>query len=120
MHKFLASVHYALQGIVVTLVIERNIKIQLSILGVVVLAGIGLSIGLVEWLAILSISALVLSLELTNTAVERLVDKLSPSYDADFGQVKDIMAGAVLMTSFFAMVIGLLIFVPRLLDEFLF
>lgn len=118
MNKFLLSVGYALQGIVVTLRTERNINIQLSIFTAVLLAGWWFSISHFEWLLMLGISALVLSLELVNTAVERLVDKLSPGYDEDFGRVKDIMAGAVLVASLFAAVIGLLIFGLRLLEAF--
>ena len=64
----------------------------------------------VEFLVILAISAVNFSLELSNTAIERLADKVSPQYDKQIAVVKDVMAGAVLVSSIFAIVIGFVIF----------
>lgn len=118
MNKFLASVSYALQGIVYTVVHERNIKIQLAMFFLVLIMGSVMGISRCQWLSILSISALVLSLELVNTASERLIDKIAPYHDKELGIVKDILAGAVLVASLFALGIAMIIFWPPLVKIF--
>jgi len=60
---------------------------------------------------------LVLSLELFNTAGEMLVDVLSPGHDERYGRIKDVLAGAVLVAAVGAVVVGLLIIGPRLLER---
>jgi diacylglycerol kinase len=75
-----------------------------------VVLGILLEIQKIEMIAVLLISAAVISLEMTNTAIERFVDAVSPEFNEKMGLVKDIMAGAVLFLSMIAVVIGILIF----------
>lgn len=84
----------------------------------VLIASFILEISKIEFLLILSISAVLFSLELTNTAIERLADKVSPEYNAQIGVVKDVMAGAVLVSGIFAILIGLVIFFEPLLKLF--
>ena len=115
MKKFLVSLRHGFNGIRYAVSSERNIKIQLAAFALVMAAGFGLDIPKLEMLAILGMSALVLSLELTNTAVEQLADRVSPEQDAQIRIVKDVVAGAVLVASLFAAVIGLLVFLPPLL-----
>jgi diacylglycerol kinase len=110
MKNFLASVRNAGNGIRYALATERNIRIQLLVFVLVLFAAVILKVAKSELLLILAISALLFALELTNTAIERLADKVSPQYDAQIGVVKDIMAGAVLAASVFAILIGLGIF----------
>jgi len=75
----------------------------------VMVAAAILDVAKVDVVLLLAISALLFSLELTNTAIERLADKVSPQYDQQIGMVKDIMAGAVLIAAVFAIVIGVII-----------
>ena len=77
-----------------------------------------LEISKVEFLVILVISAVNFSLELSNTAIERLADKVSPQHDEQIAVVKDVMAGAVLVSSIFAIFIGCIIFYEPLLQLF--
>ena len=67
-----------------------------------------------EWLIILATSALVFSLELVNTSIELLSDRITKEHDAEIGRVKDISAGAVLVAAVFALIAGVLIFVPKI------
>jgi len=83
-----------------------------------VIASIILEISKIEFLLILGISAVNFSLELTNTAIERLADKVSPEYNQQIGVIKDVMAGAVLVSSVFAVVMGVIIFFEPLLNLF--
>lgn len=110
MKKFLISLRCAGNGIRYAVASERNIRVQFLLFVLVVIAAVVLKIPKSELLLILAISALLFALELTNTAIERLADKVSPQYDAQIGIVKDIMAGAVLLAAIFASVIGLMIF----------
>jgi diacylglycerol kinase len=115
MKKFLLSVRNASGGIRYAWATERNIKIHLFVFMFALSAAFFLEISRIEFLLLLAISALTISLELANTAVEHLADKVSPEYDIQIGLVKDLMAGAVLVSSVFAIIIGLFIFAEPLL-----
>lgn len=94
---------------------EPNARVHLTALILVTIAG-GLSdLSRSEWLAIVIVSGLVLVTEVLNTALERLVDLVSPEWNAVAGAIKDISAGAVLLASLTAVITGLIIFGPRLL-----
>lgn len=113
--KIVLSVRCASKGIRYVVATERNIRVHLIVFALVVMASMLLRIPRIEFLLVLAISALMISFELTNTAIERLADKVSPEYNAQIGIVKDIMAGAVLVSSIFAIIIGLIIFTEPLL-----
>ena len=115
MKKFLTSVACASKGIGHALKTERNMRAHLFVFVLALFASCLLEISKIEFLLILGISAITFALELTNTAIERLADKVSPVYDEQIGLVKDVMAGAVLVSSIFAVVIGLIIFLEPLL-----
>jgi len=80
----------------------------------VILFGILLAISVFEWIIILLLIGLILSAELMNTAIELLADEVSESYNNTIKKVKDAMAGAVLILSFFSAIIGLVIFIPKI------
>ena len=107
------SFGYAFQGIFACIKKERNIKIHLTMMTLVILAGIILKISRTEWLVCLILFALVLSLELVNTAVEACVDLVTEEKKPLAKLAKDTAAGAVLIAGIFAALIGLLIFIPR-------
>lgn len=110
MKKFLDSVGYALRGVGYAFATEKNIRVLLFVFACEILAGFVLGISKIEFLLILCISAVLFSLELVNTAVERLADRVSPQFDLQIGVVKDVMAGAVLIASLFAFLMGCVIF----------
>jgi len=118
MNKFLISVRCASNGIRYALTTERNIRVHLLVFILVLIASFILEISKIEFLLILGVSAVNFSLELTNTAIERLADKVSPEYNKQIGVVKDVMAGAVLISSIFAIIVGLIIFYEPLLKLF--
>jgi diacylglycerol kinase len=92
----------------------RNFRIMLAIAVAVILLGYLFGISRLEWALVTLAMSLVLALELVNTAGENLVDILSPDHDPRYGQVKDILAGAVLVAAMAAAVVGAIIFWPRL------
>ncbi len=115
MKKLSNSLRCAFSGIRYALATERNLCIHFFAFVLALLAAYFLNISRFEILIILLISAMTFSLELANTAIERLADKVSPQYDEKIGVIKDVMAGAVLVSSIFSIIIGLIIFVGPLL-----
>jgi diacylglycerol kinase (ATP) len=114
--KFLTSFYNALRGIAFLFKSQLNARIELIITGLVLFAGILFKISTAEWIVILLCIALVLGLEGINTAFEIALNKLHPGFDKEIGKAKDVAAGAVLMASIVAAIIGFIIFTPRLLN----
>jgi undecaprenol kinase len=115
MSRFKKSLRFAIHGLRYAFKNERNFRIESSIaLGVIVLSFVfGLS--LLEKSILLVMCAVVLGMELANTALERVIDMLKPRVHPYARIVKDVMAGAVLLVSFIAVLIGVLIFLPYFL-----
>jgi diacylglycerol kinase (ATP) len=115
MKKFIRGFGYALNGIWHATATQLNFRVHLVAALIAVYGGYALHISTNEWLWIILCIAMVLVAELFNTALEFLTDLVSPEYNKKAGLVKDMAAGAVLITAICAMVIGLIIFVPKLL-----
>ena len=115
MRKFIRGFGYALNGIWHAAATQLNFRVHLVVAIIAVYAGYALHISKDEWLWIILCIAMVLVAELFNTALEFLTDLVSPDYNKKAGLVKDMGAGAVLITAICALVIGLIIFVPKLL-----
>lgn len=112
---FYKSVGYAWHGIKLCFRTEKNFRIQLVIAAITFVAGIFFRIEPYEWLAILFCTALVLGFEILNTAIEKLSDVFITSVHPLIKQVKDIAAGAVLFVSMISLVMGCIIFIPRII-----
>lgn len=108
------SVGYALRGAWLLLRTEASIKIQFVIALVVTAAGFYYGISSLEWMAQLLAIGLVMGVEGVNTAIEKLSDYVQPNRDPRIGQIKDISAGAVMITSVLASIVGLIIYLPRI------
>jgi len=113
MRRLIKSFGYALSGIAYTTKTQLNFKIHLLAIAVVSLSGWFLKLTTSEWLWIVLAIGLVLVAELVNTAIELLVDLVSPAFNPQAGKVKDIAAGAVLIAAAIAVVIGAIIFIPK-------
>ncbi|MFR7592275.1 MAG: diacylglycerol kinase family protein [Longibaculum sp.] len=111
---FYKSLGYAINGIKTCIFKERNIKIHIFMMICVIACGFIFQITYIEWMLCFLLFALVISLELVNTAIEAVVDLCSPKYHELAKVAKDTAAGAVLISALFAAVIGLMIFVPKL------
>ena len=92
----------------------RNSKVQLGAGGAAVVLGVVLRLSTTEWAVLTLMIAAVLSAEAMNTAVERTVDLVSPDFHPLAGRAKDLAAGAVLILSLAAMVVGAFLFLPKL------
>ena len=110
------SFGYALQGINFFFRGERNGRLQLLIACCVFLAGILLSVSMTEWLIILLFVALVISLEMLNSTLEKFCDHISPDWHPQIKVIKDMAAGAVLWSSIMSIIAGLCIFIPKIIE----
>ena len=112
--KIINSFKYAIEGFVSSFKTERNMKIHILAMIIVVIAGIYLKLNLTEWCIIVFAIALVIGSELFNTAIETIVDMISPEKNPKAKLAKDISAAAVLALSIGAAIVGVIIFVPKI------
>jgi diacylglycerol kinase len=110
------SFSFAFDGIVQVIRGQRNFRIHLVFALIVIISGYLFSISTTEWCIVLFTIGLVLSMEVFNTAVEKLVDFISPGFHPMAGKIKDIAAGGVLITAIAAILIGLIIFIPKIIQ----
>lgn len=110
----LKSFRFAFQGIKVFFQTQHNAWIHLCASIIVIALGIYLQLSVVEWCWIALAIGIVFISELLNTAIEFLTDLVSPEFHPLAKKTKDVAAGAVLFASFIAVIIGLLVFVPRM------
>ena len=108
------SFKYAFRGFWWLIREEHNSWIHLTIIVILIPVCFLLRLSLIEWTLITFCIGLVLAMELINSAIERLADKICPERDADIGKIKDIAAAAVLISAVAAAVVGLIILVPKL------
>ncbi len=119
MKKLLNSFGYALKGMMVVLKTQQNMRIHAVAVLVVTVAGLFLGLTAIEWsLIALSIGG-VMAAEMMNTAIEALVDLVSPQFDERAGKIKDIAAGAVLLTAIVAAVVAVYIFGNKIFNALL-
>lgn len=110
------SFGYAFQGIWSSFKSERNMKIHVFIMILVVLLGIFLHISVTEWMICVILFALVIGAELFNTSIEAVVDMISLEKSSQAKLAKDVSAGAVLVFAIASIIVGFLIFVPKIID----
>ena len=115
-HNFLTSFSFALNGILITFFLERNFRFHLFVTIVVVVISFLLKLSSVEWLFVLMAIFSVLITEMVNTAIEKLADIVGKNYSRKIELVKDISAGFVLLASIFAVLVGIIIFIPHLIE----
>lgn len=113
--KRIKSFAYAWEGIKSLARSEHNVWIHCTVAILVIGFGIGIGITKEEWIAVVFCIGMVLVAEAFNTAVEQLVDMVSPHRHPAAGKVKDIAAGAVLIAAITAAVCGLIVFIPYII-----
>jgi len=116
--KLLRSFGYAVAGILIVFKEQLNFKIHIIVLLAVVFAGFFLGIERWEWMAVILCFSSVLVTEMLNSAIEYLVDFISPEFHLQAGKIKDVAAGAVLLATLFSVLIGILIFGKYILEIF--
>ena len=117
--SFKKSFGFALQGFRYTLATERNIRVMLGGAAFAVVMGLVLQLDLVSWAIVLLCIGCVLAAELMNTAIETVVDLVSPEYHPLAGHAKDIAAAAVYVLSFLVAVVGVCMFANAIISKFM-
>jgi diacylglycerol kinase (ATP) len=118
MKKLLNSFKCAFKGFSYAAKTQLNFRIHLGVTAMALLLGWYLRVSITEWLWTTLTIALVLTAELLNTAIEILTDLVSPDWNEKAGHIKDVSAAAVTITAVFAVVVGCIIFLPKLIALF--
>ncbi len=116
--KRLDSFRFALAGLRELFSGTANARIHATLSALAIGLGLALHISKNEWFAIIGCIMLVISLEAVNTAIENIIDLISPGQHTLAGKAKDLAAGAVLWAAIGAAVIGALVFLPKILTYF--
>ncbi|MGO4911775.1 diacylglycerol kinase family protein [Leeuwenhoekiella sp. W20_SRS_FM14] len=111
----LKAFKYAFKGAWLLIRKEPSIKVQFTCAVIVTILGFILDISATEWVVQLLAIGLVLAVEGLNTAVEKIADFIHPEYHEKIGDIKDVAAGAVTFAALIAAIIGLIIYIPKLL-----
>ena len=108
---------YAFRGLIKVFKEEQNFQIQTSTGFIIIILGWYFQINKSEWLFLIIIIGLVLLMEILNSAVERVSDILKPRIHDYVKEIKDIMAAAVMLSSILAIIIGIIIFIPKIYEK---
>ncbi|MEP6844533.1 MAG: diacylglycerol kinase family protein [Panacibacter sp.] len=95
---------------------DSNGRIHLGAALATVMAGFILHVTIIEWIALLLCIAAVIAIEMINAAIEKLCDVVHKDFHPTIKIVKDISAGTVLCVSFISAVIGVIIFIPKMIE----
>jgi len=114
LRKIFKSFQYSFHGLKIHSQQHNFMGMLISALFVILL-GFILNISYFEWLILVLIMGLVLSLEALNTTLEKTLDYLEPRFSDKIRMLKDLMAGGVAIVIFTSIIIGLMIFLPKII-----
>ncbi len=112
---FKGSVKNCLDGISYVTKNEKNFKREIALGIIALILSYILKIDKIEFIIVLTMICLVLTTEIINTAIERTVDLVTKEYHELARIAKDVSAGSVLVTSIFSLIIGIIIFIPKII-----
>jgi diacylglycerol kinase (ATP) len=110
------SFKYAFEGFSFLFKAEHNAKLHLFFTGLVIVLGFIFKINALEWIAVLFAIGFVFVTEILNTCVEKICDYISPEKQLPIKRIKDLAASAVLTSAMVSVLVGLIIFLPKLLQ----
>jgi undecaprenol kinase len=105
---------FAIVGILHAIRNERNMKIHTAVAVIVIILGLFYQLSAIEWMLIVFAIGGMLSLELMNTAIERVVDLVTKDFHPLAKQAKDVAAGAVFIYAILSVLIGCIVFLPKI------
>ena len=109
------GIGYACKGAWLLLKTEASIQVQAALAVLVTIAGFYFQISTTEWILQILTIALVMSVEGANSAIEELADFIHPEFHNKIGFIKDIAAGAVFFSAAAAIIVGAIIYLPKIL-----
>ncbi|WP_096434609.1 diacylglycerol kinase family protein [Alteribacter populi] len=116
--RLIKSFQYASEGIRHAWLYEQNFRIHTILAGIILIASQVFGISIYEQALLILVIGGVLALELINTALERCVDMVTSEYNIKAKVIKDVAAGAVMVFSITAVLVGITIFLPRIIALF--
>ena len=108
------AVKYAAKGFWILITSEKSIITQVIIAIIMTIFGFIMHISATEWMFQIFAIGLVLVAESLNTAIEKIADFIHPEHHIKIGTIKDISAGAAFFAAIFAVIIGFIIYIPKL------
>ena len=111
------SFKYAIQGILHTIKTQPNLRIHFTIAFLVILAGFYFRLNTLEWLIILFTIMWVIVSEMINTSLEAIVDLITHTKHQEAKIAKDVAAGMVLIGAMGSVVVGLVVFLPKIISQ---
>ncbi len=109
----LKAVKFAVKGFWILITTEKSIITEVIIGIIMTVIGFLMNISTTEWLFQILAIGIVLVAESVNTAIEKIADFIHPDYHKKIGHIKDISAGAAFFAAIFAVIIGLIIYIPK-------
>jgi undecaprenol kinase len=113
---FIFSLRNAALGIKIAFITQKNLRFHLLAAGIVLFAGLMLRITKFEWLILLITIFVVVITEMINTSIEFTVDLCSNEYSKQAKKAKDVSAAGVLISAIFAILVGGIIFIPKVIE----
>jgi len=114
--KRIESFGFAFNGLKILIRDEHNSWIHLFAVFCVIIAGVFFKISVSEWISVVFAFGFVIALEIVNSAIENITDFVSPERHEMIKKIKDLAAAAVLLAAITAFIIGLIIFLPKILE----
>jgi len=108
--------NFALNGLKEAMIRERNFRIHLCVAVIVLCISFYFKLTPSEWMFVLLAIYLVLMAELLNSLCERIIDYIKPEYHINAKIIKDMAAGVVLLTAIVSVIIGFIIFLPKIIQ----
>lgn len=112
------GLRHAIAGLKTVFKNERNFRIHLLAFLLVLIFSVAFRLTFLEWCIIFIVSFMVLIIEIINSVIELMIDYLNPVIHPTAKKIKDMSASAVLLTTVCSIVIGSIIFVPKILSTF--
>lgn len=109
------SFKYAINGLKILWQDEHNARIHVIVAIAVVFAGVYFKVSVLEWVFLVFAIGLVIILEIVNSSIENIGDFISPEKNDSIKKIKDLSAAGVLVGAITAAIVGLLIFIPKIL-----
>ena len=114
-HNRIKAFSYAYNGFKILITSENSIQTQLVIAIFITIIGFVFNISITEWMFQILAIGIVLVVEFLNSSIEKLADFIHPNTHSKIGIIKDVAAGASLVASITAVIIGLLIYIPKII-----
>ncbi len=114
--KIIRKFNYAIKGLSISLKEEKSLVVHFIVALIAIIVGLILQINPLSWAILMICIGVVISSELINTAIENIIDMVAFKFNINAKKIKDISAAATLILAIIAIIVGLLIFIPQIIE----